>query len=148
MTNGALRTSAIALGAAAFAMLSTIPAADAATAVHHYGHVAHARVGHARVAHGHVYGHVARARAGTRHYVWRNGRRYAYGAGYNPGAAVAAGVIGGVLGGLAGGYPYSCDYSYYGPYDSCGYYGVGDGYWPYYGYGYGPYYGGYGGYGG
>ena len=63
MTNGVLRTSAIALGAAAFAMLSTLPAADAATAVHHYGHVAHGHVAHARVAHGHVYGHVARARA-------------------------------------------------------------------------------------
>ena len=85
MTIGALQTSAIALGAAAFAMMSTIPAADAATAVHHYGHAAHAHVAHARVAHGHVYGHVARARAGTRHYVWRNGRRYAYGAATIPG---------------------------------------------------------------
>ena len=75
--------------------------------------------------------YVAHGHAGHRHYVWRNGHRYAYG--YNPGAAVAAGVVGGV----AAGYPYSCDYSYggcnYGDYADYGDYGD-----------YGPYYGGFG----
>ena len=54
-----------------------------------------------------VHGYVARSHVGHRHYVWRNGHRYAY-YGYNPGAAVAAGVIGGA----AAGYPYCGDYSY------------------------------------
>ena len=52
MTRVALRTSAIALGAAAFAILSPPPSAEAA--VHHSAHVAHARVAHGsagRVAH-------------------------------------------------------------------------------------------------
>ena len=98
MTHGALRVSAIALGAAALVSLSPLSAATAATVVHHPAHAVHGRAGHAygRVAHAH--GH---------HYVWRNGHRYAYGYGYNPGAAVAAGVIGGVLGAAAG-YPYDC----------------------------------------
>ena len=117
MTHGALRVSAIALGAAALVSLSPLSAASAATVVHHPAHAVHGRAGHAygRVAHAH--GH---------HYVWRNGHRYAYGYGYNPGAAVAAGVIGGILGAAAG-YPYDCGGYYYGPtYGSCsGYYGSG-----------------------
>ena len=57
--------------------------------------------------HGHgVHGYVAQRHVGHRHYVWRNGHRYAYGYGYNPGAAVAAGVIGGAR---AAGYPYCGD---------------------------------------
>jgi hypothetical protein len=60
------------------------------------------------------------AHAGHRHYVWRNGHRYVYEYGYNPGAA-------GVVGGVAAGYPYSCDYSYggcdYGDYADYGDYG-------------------------
>src|SRR5271170_5228399 len=132
MTHGALRISAIALGAAAFVSLSPLPEASAATAVHHPAHAVHARAAHA-------YGRVAHAHG--RHYVSRNGHRYAYGyGGYNPGAAVAAGVLGGVL----AGYPYDCGGYSYGPdYGSCDDYGYGSGY-PYYGYGYG----GYGGYGG
>src|SRR5271155_1192459 len=131
MTHGALRVSALALGAAALVSLSPLSAASAATVVHHPAHAVHGRAGHAygRVAHAH--GH---------HYVWRNGHRYAYGYGYNPGAAVVGGVLG-----AAAAYPYDCGGYAYGPYDgSCSDYGYGSGY-PYYGYGYG--YGGYGGYG-
>src|SRR5580692_12527383 len=107
MTLGVLRVSAIALSAAAFVLSSSVPAANAATVVHHYGHAAHPRVAHG------VHGYVAHSHAGHRHYVWRNGRRYVYGYGYNPGAAVAAGVIGGVA---AAGYPYysNCGDYYYG----------------------------------
>src|SRR5271154_324081 len=146
MTHGALRISAIALGAAVFVSLSPLPEASAATVVHHPAHAVHVRVAHAnaygRVAHAHAYGRVAHARG--RHYVWRNGHRYAYGYGYNPGAAVAAGVVGDVL----AGYPYDCGGYSYGLYDgSCDDYGYGSGY-PYNGYGYGGYGGGfYGGYG-
>ena len=135
MTLGALRVSALALSAAALVLSSPLSAANAATVARHYQHAthyqhaAHSRVAHARVAHG-VHEYVARGHAGHRHYVWRNGHRYAYG--YNPGAAVAAGVIGGV----AAGYPYSCDYSYSGPYGGYDYGDYAD-----YGYDYGPYYG-------
>ena len=85
MTHGSVRTSAIALGAAAFAILSPLAAAEAA--VHHSVHATHVHVAHAsagRVAH-RSYGRVARAGVGHRHYVWRNGHRYAYGYGYGYG---------------------------------------------------------------
>ena len=75
-----------------------------------------------------MHGYVANSHAGHRRYVWRNGRRYVYGYGYNPGAAVAAGVIGGI----AAGYPYSCDDYYSGTYGGCDYGDYGD-YLPYYG---------------
>ena len=75
MTHGVLRTSAVALGAAAFAILSPLTAADAA--VHHPAHGVHRQVAHV---HGRVYAH-----HNVRHYA----RGYAYG-GYNPGAAAAA----------------------------------------------------------
>src|ERR1700757_1088008 len=91
MTLGALRVSAIALSAAALALLSPLPAANAATVAHHDQHVAHPRV--TRGAHGYV----AHSHDSARHYVWRNGHRYADGYGYTPGGAVAAGVIGGAL---------------------------------------------------
>jgi len=117
MTIGALRISAIALGPAAFAVLSPLPSAGAATVVHHPAHGVHRQVAHV---HGRVYAHHS-----------AHAHRYAYRNGYNPGAAVAAGVIGGA----AAGYPYSCDYYGYGPYGGCDY---GD-------YGYdGPYFGGFG----
>ena len=128
MTLGALRVSAVALSAAAFVLSSPVPAANAATVAHHYGHAAQARVSHG------LYGNVARGHAGHRHYVWRNGHRYAY-YGYNPGAAVAAGVIAGA----AAGYPYysNCGDYYYGSYHgSCDDYSYGYPY-PYYDYGYG-----------
>jgi hypothetical protein len=128
MTLGALRVSAVALGASALALLSPLSAANAATVAHHTQHVAHSRV--ARGAHGYV----AHSHTGPRHYVWRNGHRYVYGS--NPGAAVAAGVIGGALGAAAG-YPYCGDYSY-GPFNgSCEDYGWGYGYPDDYGYGWG-----------
>jgi hypothetical protein len=74
-----------------------------------------------------LHGYVAHGHAGHRHYVWRNGHRYVYGYGYNPGTA---GVI------AAAGYPY-CGYYSYGPYDgSCDDYSSGYPY-PYYDYGYG-----------
>jgi hypothetical protein len=118
MTLGALRVSAIALSAAAFVLSSPLSAADAATVPHHSGYAAHPRVSHG------FHGRVARAHSGHRHYVWRNGHRYVYGYGYNPGAGVAAG------------YPYCGDY-YYGPYyGSCDDYSYGYPY-PYYDYGYG-----------
>jgi hypothetical protein len=124
MTPGALRASAIALGSAALMLSSPVSAANAATVTHHYPHPAmvthhYQHPAGPRVAHG-VHGYVAHSHVGHRHYVWRNGHRYAY-YGYNPGAAVAAGVIGGA----AAGYPYcggdyydgSCDdYSYGYPY--------------------------------
>ena len=126
MTLGALRVSAIALSAAAFVLSSPLSAADAATVAHHSGYAAHPRVSHG------LHGRVGYAHAGHRHYVWRNGHRYVYGYGYNPGAAVAAGVIAGA----AAGYPYCGDY-YYGPYNgSCDDYSYGYPY-PYYDYGYG-----------
>ena len=146
MTNG-VRTSVLALGVAAFASLSPLSAANAATTVHHPARAVHGRTAH-------VYGRVTahhNVHRYAHHYAHRYGHRYAYGYGYNPGAAAAAGVIGGILGGLVGGYPYSCDDYYYGPYGACGYYGdYGYGYPDYgFGYGYAPYYyGGYGGYGG
>jgi hypothetical protein len=132
MTLGALRISALALGASALALLSPLPAANAATVAHHYQHVAHPRVTHG------VHGYVAHSHTAPRHYVWRNGHRYVYG--YNPDAAVAAGMIGSALGAAAA-YPYSCGYDY-GPY-GCDYgdYGWGGYYAPYYGgfgYGYAP----------
>ena len=118
MTLGALRVSAIALSAAAFVLSSPLSAADAATVPHHSGYAAHPRVSHG------FHGRVARAHSGHRHYFWRNGHRYMYGYGYNPGAGVAAG------------YPYCGDY-YYGPYyGSCDDYSYGYPY-PYYDYGYG-----------
>jgi hypothetical protein len=136
MSRGALRVSAIALGAAAFALLSPLSAASAATLVHHYpAHGVHRRVAHV---HGRLYVH---------RYAHGNAHHYAYGYGYNPAPAAAAGVIGGILGGL-GAYPYDCSSYYYGSYGCPAYYDWGDDYWPYYGYGYGPYYGGYGAYGG
>ena len=115
MTHGALRISAIAIGAAAFVSLLPLSAASAATVVHQPAHGVHHAAGgvHRHVAHvhGRVYAH---------HYG--HAHRYAYGYGYNPGAAVAAGVIG-------GGYPY-CDDYYYGPYyGSCDYYSWGYPYW-------------------
>ena len=86
-----------------------------------HGYVARGNAGHR---------YVARDHAGHRHYVWRNGHRYVYGYGYNPGAAVA----GGVIAGAAAGYPYCGVYgSYYG---SCDDYSYGDQY-PYYDYDYG-----------
>ena len=100
MRNGALRISAITLGVAALVSFP-LTEATAATADHHRAHAAHARVAHAH--HGYA----------SRHYVWRNGHRYAYG--YDPGAAVAAGVAGAILGAAAG-YPYDCSSYYYGPY--------------------------------
>src|SRR5271170_7079683 len=126
MTIGALRISAIALGAAAFAVLSPLPAADAATVVHHPAHgVSHPAHGvHQRIAH-------VQGRVYARHYAHAHVHRHVYG--YNPGAAGAAGVIVGA----APGYPYSCDYNYYGPYGGCDYGDYGD-----YGY-YGPYFGGF-----
>ena len=132
MTLGVLRVSAIALSAAAFVLSSPVPAANAATVVHRYGHAAHPRVSHGLhgyVAHGHAgLRYVARNHVGHHHYVWRNGHRYVYGYGYNPGAA-------GVIGGVAAGYPY-CD-NYYGSYyGSCDDYSYGYPY-PYYDYGYG-----------
>ena len=135
MTRGALRVSAIALSAAAFVLSSPLPAANAATVAHHYGHAAHPRVSHGL--HGHVarlrrHRYVAHGHAGHRHYVWRNGHRYAYGYGYNPGAGVAAGVIAGA----AAGYPYCGDYYYGSYYGSCDDYSYGYPY-PYYDYGYG-----------
>jgi hypothetical protein len=107
MTLGALRVSAVVFSAAAFVLSSPLSAADAATIAHHYRHAAHPRVSHG------LHGYVAHGHAGHGHYVWRNGHRYVYGYGYNPGAAVAAGVIAGT----AAGYPYCDDYysgSYYG----------------------------------
>jgi hypothetical protein len=133
MTSGPLRASAIALGAAAFALFSPLAPAHAATVTHNYGHAArYAHAAPSRVAHGvhgrGVHGYVAQRRVGHRHYVWRNGHRYGYGYGYNPGAAVAAGVVAGA----AAGYPYCGDYSY-GPY-SCDDYSYG---YPYPNYDYG-----------
>ena len=118
MTLGALRVSALALGASTLTLFSPLPVANAATVVHHPA--IHGRVTYA---HGrHTVHHYAR------HSV--RGHRYAYGNGYNPGAAAAVGVIGGILGaGLAGAY-------------DCGGYGYGS--CDDYGYGYGPYYGGFG----
>src|ERR1700722_7718756 len=99
MTSGPLRASAIALGAAAFALFSPLAPAHAATVTRHYGHAAHSRV--AQGVHGHgVHGYVAQRHVGHRHYVWRNGDRYGYGYGYNPG----------VIAGAAAGYPYCGDY--------------------------------------
>jgi hypothetical protein len=125
MTFGPLRASAIALAAATVALVSPLAAANAATVTHHYGQAAHPRVSHG------LHGYVARNHVGHHHYVWRNGHRYVYGYGYNPGAAVAAGVIGGV----AAGYPY-CDNDYGSYYGSCDDYSYGYPY-PYYDYGYG-----------
>jgi hypothetical protein len=125
MTLSALRVSAIALSAAAFVLSSPVPAANAATVTHHYRHAAHPRVAHG------VHGYVAHSHVGHRHYVWRNGHRYAY-YGYNPAAAVADGVIAGA----AAGYPYCGDYYYGSYYGSCDDYSYGYPY-PYYDYGYG-----------
>ena len=133
MTPGALRISAIALGAAALVLLSPFSAGNAATVTHrhaatvthHYRHPAHPQVAHG------AHGYVARNHVGHRHYVWRNGHRYAY-YGYNPGAAAAAGVIGGA----AAGYPYCGDYSYGTYYGSCDDYSYGYPY-PDYDYGFG-----------
>ena len=107
MTLGALRVSALALSAAAFVLSAPLPAAMRRPSLIIISTLLTrgsrtARTGTSRVPRRPRY--VARGHAGHRHYVWRNGHRYAYG--YNPGAAVAAGVIGGV----AAGYPYSCDY--------------------------------------
>ncbi|MGA8583404.1 MAG: hypothetical protein WB715_06125, partial [Roseiarcus sp.] len=66
MTHGALRVSAIALGAAALVSSSPLSAATAATVVHHPAHAVHGRAGHAYGRVAHAYGH---------HYVWRNGHR-------------------------------------------------------------------------
>src|SRR3984957_3650503 len=120
MTLGAFRVSALALGASALTLFSSLPVANAATVVHHQA--IHGRVTYAHGRHTvHHYAH---------HYV--RGHRYAYGNGYNPGAAAAVGVIGGILGaGLAGAY-------------DCGGYGYGYGSCDDYGYGYEPYYGGFG----
>jgi hypothetical protein len=127
MTFGPLGASAIAFGAAAFALFSPLAPAQAATVTHRYAHAAHSRVAHG------VHGYVAHSRVGHRHYVWRNGHRYGYGYGYNPGAAVAAGVIAGA----AAGYPAYCGDYAYGAYGGpCDDYGWGYGY-PDYGYGYG-----------
>jgi hypothetical protein len=118
MTHGT-RASATALGVVAFASLSPLAAATAATTVHRPAHAVPRRAAHVN---GSVHAH-----------------HYTYGSGYNPGAAAAAGVIGGILGAAAASsaYPYSCD-PYYG-------WDYGDYGWG----GYGPYYGGYGyGYGG
>jgi hypothetical protein len=125
MTVGVLRVSAIALSAVAFVLSSPVPAANAATVTHHYRHAAHPRVAHG------VHGYVAHGHAGHRHYVWRNGHRYAY-YGYNPGAAVAAGVIAGA----EAGYPYCGDYNYVPYYGSCDDYSYRYPY-PDYDYGYG-----------
>jgi hypothetical protein len=131
MTHGALRISAIAVGAAAFVSLSPLSAASAATVVHHPAHGVHHAAGgvHRQVAH--VHGRVYAHHYGHAHrYAYGHAHRYGYGYGYNPGAAVAAGVIG-------GGYPYCDDYSDYGPYyGSCNDYSYGYSY-PYYDYGYG-----------
>ena len=137
MTPRAFRVSAIVLGAAAFAFLSPLSAASAATVVHHPAHDVHRPVAH-------VYGRLHATRSVHHHYARGSTHRYAYGYGYDPGAAAAAGVIGGLLGaGVAG--AYDCGYGY----GSCDDYGYG--YGPFdggYGYGYGPGLGfGYGGYG-
>jgi hypothetical protein len=123
MTLGALRVSAIALSAAALVLSSPLSAADAATVAHHYRHAAHPRVSHG------LHGYVAHGHAGHRHYVWRNGHRYVYGYGSNPGAAR-------VVVGTAAGYPYCDDYYYRSYYGSCDDYSYGYPY-PYYDYGYG-----------
>ncbi|HEY1782606.1 MAG TPA: hypothetical protein VGG79_19605 [Roseiarcus sp.] len=137
MTLGAIRVSALALGASALTLLSPLSVANAATVVHHpaiRGRVTHAHGRHTV----HYYAH-----------PYLRGHRYAYGNGYNPGAAAAVGVIGGILGaGLAG--AYDCGGYGYGSCDGYGYgYGPdygGFGYaYPGYGYGYGAGYGGYGG---
>jgi hypothetical protein len=131
MTIGALRVSAIALGAAALVLPLS---ADAATVSHHYRQAAHSSVAHhsvvrhSYVARGHAqHSYVARGYAGHRRYVWRNGHRYAY-YGYNPGAA-------GVVAGAAAGYPY-CGDDYGSYYGSCDDYSYGYPY-PDYGYDYG-----------
>jgi hypothetical protein len=134
MTRIVLRASAVAVGSAGLMLLAPVSAANAASVTHHYHHAAtvthhYQHPVHPRVAHG-VHGYVAQNHVGHRHYVWRNGHRYAYG--YNPSGAVAAGVIAGA----AGGYPYCGDYSY-GPYDgSCDDYSYGYSY-PYYDNGFG-----------
>ena len=107
MTHGALRVSAIALGAAAFVSLSPLSAASAATSTGPADGRSASRA--------HLCASLCPPRLYA-HYVWRNGRRYVwnghsyvYGYGYNPGAAAAAGVIGGIAGCGAAGYPYGCD---------------------------------------
>src|SRR3984957_17442536 len=116
MTLGALRVSAIALSAAAFVLSSPLSAADPATVAHHYLHPAHPRCLPASPRSGPARpGFVPNGREAHRHYVWRNGHRYVYGYGYNPGAVVAAGVIAGA----AAGYPYCGDTYYRSYYGSC-----------------------------
>src|ERR1700722_13825759 len=128
MTLGALRVSAIALSAAAFVLSSPLSSADAATLPHHYRHAAHPRVSQGVHGHG-LHRYTPHGHAGHRHYVWRNGHRYAYVYGYIPGAA-------GVMAGAAAGYPYCGDYTYGSYYGSCDDYSYGYPY-PYYDYGYG-----------
>jgi hypothetical protein len=84
---------------------------DAVTDANHYLHAAHPRASHGLHGHG-LHGYAAHGHAGHRHYAWRNGHRYVYGNGYNPGAAVAAGV----LAGTAARYPY-CGDTHYGSCD-------------------------------
>ena len=81
MTHGALRVSAIALGAAAFVSLSPLSAASATTST------SPETVQHPK----HTYAHHYTHHGYTHHYVWRNGRRYVwnghsyvYSYGYNP----------------------------------------------------------------
>ena len=113
MTLGALRVSALALSAAALVLASPLPAANARRLVAHSTHISmpltHVSLlaCHARLA------RVRRARPRRPIAITFGETDTATLNGYNPGAAVAAGVIGGSL---AAGYPYSCDYSYCGPY--------------------------------
>ena len=137
MTHGALRVSAIALGAAAFVSLSPLSAASArdVNGAREVGRRNPASSTPMRI-----------TMATTAIPTTTCGGTGADTSGMgiatsiaNPGAAAAAGVIGGILGaGVAAGYPYGCDPYGYG---YCPGYDWGDYYGPYYGgfgYGYGP----------
>jgi len=139
MKQGALRLSAIALGAAAIALLMPVPPASAA--VRHHGLAGSAI--HRSAMH-------ASYRA-----AWRGGHRYAHGwRGYGWRGVAVAGGYGGYYGADYYRHRHSCWwYRHYDPYDMpswCGTYSYGydyGDYGPYVGfaYGYGPgYYGGYG----
>jgi hypothetical protein len=155
MKQGALRLSAIALGAAAIALLMPVPLASAA--VRHHGLAGPAI--HRSTMHASYRG----AWRGGHHYAygWRGNYRYGYGhryahgwRGYGWRGVAVAGGYGGYYGGGYYRHRHSCWwYSHYDPYDMpswCGTYSYGydyGDYGPYVGfaYGYGPgYYGGYG----
>ena len=154
MKLGALRNSALSLGAATIALLTPVAPANAAVrhhamagpAMHHSAHASYR--GAWRGGYRHTY-------ASGRHYRYAHGYRYAYGHGYahgRRGAAVAGGYYGGYY---AGGYHHhhSCWwYRRYDPYGMpswCGTYytpaydySYGSGYGPYVGLAYGSGYGG------